>query len=149
LLTQGSRICLSFYESVCCAGGCGILLSSSSCFIEDDEMRGSCVSPAGEVRARKRIGTSGLRTVCLRYLYLLIATCRLWGRDQSKEADEATVRSWDDGEAEEGWWLKESSTEEECGGWWLKESSTEEECGAGSEREMQEKTTLRYSTLYS
>jgi hypothetical protein len=98
-------------------------------------MRGSCVSPAGEVRARKRIGTSGLRTVCLRYLYLLIATCRLWGRDQSKEADEATVRSWDDGEAEEGWWLKESSTEEEC--------------GAGSEREMQEKTTLRYSTLYS
>lgn len=48
----------------------GILLSLSLCFIEDDEMtgdddemRGSCDSPAGELRARKRIGTSGLTTV--------------------------------------------------------------------------------------
>jgi hypothetical protein len=49
----------------------------------------------------------------LKDLYLLIATCRLWGWDQSKEADEARVCSWDDGEAEEGWRLKEISTEEE------------------------------------
>jgi hypothetical protein len=91
------------------------LIFVSSCFIrgddmmgEDDEMRGSCVSPAGEVRARKRIGTSGLRTVCLRYLYLLIATCRLWGRDQSKEADEARVRSWDTAKRKKGGGLKKS-----------------------------------------
>jgi hypothetical protein len=72
-----------------------------------------------------------------KYLYLLIATCRLRGRDQSKEADEAAVRCWDDGEAEEaeeGWQLKEISMEEE-------------ECGAGSEREIQKKATLRCCTL--
>ena len=48
----------------------GILLSLSSCFIEDDEMmgeddemRGACDSTAGELRARRRTGTSGLLTV--------------------------------------------------------------------------------------
>jgi hypothetical protein len=62
------------------------LIFVSSCFIEgdemmgeDDEMRGSCDSPAGEVHASKRILHHRAQNNMLKDLYLLIATCRLWG----------------------------------------------------------------------
>ncbi|XP_047043630.1 uncharacterized protein LOC124647801 [Lolium rigidum] len=44
-------------EEDCCPENLTLHSNSSSCFIEDDEMRGSCVSPAGEVRAHYGVET--------------------------------------------------------------------------------------------